>query len=96
MAPERKELFDKGELPLHGDTRLPGLLSCSVSVIFGLGSQWNTSFLHFLLSFDSFGCIAQHAGSLTRDQGSNMCPLQWKCGVLTTGPPGKPLISSFN
>ena len=25
--------------------------------------------------------------SLTRDQ--THCPLQWKCGVLTTGPPGK-------
>ena len=23
------------------------------------------------------------------DQGSNPCPLQWKHGVLTTGPPGK-------
>ena len=23
------------------------------------------------------------------DQGSNPCPLQWKCRVLTTGPPGK-------
>ena len=23
------------------------------------------------------------------DQGLNLCPLQWKHGVLTTGPPGK-------
>ena len=23
------------------------------------------------------------------DQGRNPCPLQWKRGVLTTGPPGK-------
>ena len=22
-------------------------------------------------------------------QGLNLCPLQWKCGVLTVGPPGK-------
>ena len=26
---------------------------------------------------------------LVPDQGSNSCPLQWKLGVLTTGPPGK-------
>ena len=23
------------------------------------------------------------------EQGSSLCPLHWKCGVLTTGPPGK-------
>ena len=23
------------------------------------------------------------------NQGSNLCPLQCKCGLLTTGPPGK-------
>lgn len=29
-------------------------------------------------------------------QGSNPLPLQWKCGILTTGPPGKsPYLSSF-
>ena len=27
------------------------------------------------------------------DQGLNLCPLQWKRGVLTTGPPGKSHIS---
>ena len=25
----------------------------------------------------------------------NPCPLQWKCGVLTTGPPGKSFIHDF-
>ena len=29
------------------------------------------------------------------DQGPNPCPLQWKCGVLTTGPPGKSYTSVF-
>ena len=29
-------------------------------------------------------------------QGSNPWPLQWKCGILTTGPPGKsPYLFSF-
>ena len=33
------------------------------------------------------------AGSELPDQGSNLCPLQWKRGVLTTGPPGNsPII----
>ena len=39
-----------------------------------------------------FGCTAQHAGSYFPDQGSNLCPLQSKCRVLTTGPPGKSLL----
>ena len=32
-----------------------------------------------------FGHAVQPVGS---NQGSNPCPLQWKCSVLTTGPPG--------
>ena len=32
----------------------------------------------------------QHAGIQFPNQGSNWNPLQWKWGVLTTGPPGKP------
>ena len=31
----------------------------------------------------------QHVGSEFPDQGSNLCSLQWKCRVLTTGLPGK-------
>ena len=30
-----------------------------------------------------------YAGSQFPDQGLNLCPLQWKRRVLTTGPPGK-------
>ena len=29
------------------------------------------------------------------DQGSNLYPLQWKHGILTTGPPGKFKIGFF-
>ena len=36
-----------------------------------------------------FGHATRYAGSYFPDQGSNLCPLQWKYGVLTTGPPGK-------
>ena len=32
---------------------------------------------------------AQHVGSQFSDQGSNLHPLQWKNGILTTGPLGK-------
>ena len=31
----------------------------------------------------------RHVGSYFPNQGSNPCTLCWKCGVLTTGPPGK-------
>ena len=36
-----------------------------------------------------FGHIAQHVGSSLPNQGLNLCLLQWKWGVLTTGPLGK-------
>ena len=34
----------------------------------------------------------QHAGYYFPDQQSNLWPLQWKHGVLTTGPSGNSLI----
>lgn len=36
--------------------------------------------------FFSF-CTVQFAGPYFPDQESKLGPLQWKCGVLTTGPP---------
>ena len=36
-----------------------------------------------------FGHTMWHAGSLFLYWGLNPCHLQWKCEVLTTGPPGK-------
>ena len=41
--------------------------------------------------FPTHGCAMGHAGSSFPNQGWNPCPLQWKCGILTTGPPGKSL-----
>ena len=39
-----------------------------------------------------FGCaMVRHVGSSFSDQGSNPCPLHWKCGFLTTELPGKSL-----
>ena len=37
----------------------------------------------------------RHAGSLFPDQGLNLCPLQWKYGVLPTGPSGNSLFVSL-
>ena len=48
------------------------------------------------LPFFFFGCTAQHVGSQFPDQGSNPCPLQWKCGVLTTGLPGNSSLIFLN
>ena len=36
-----------------------------------------------------------HVGSWLPHQMSNLCPLQWRCRVLTTGPPGKTLKCFF-
>ena len=43
--------------------------------------------LHFIIII--VGGAVQHVGSQFPSQGSNLCPLQWKRGVLTTGPPRK-------
>ena len=40
-------------------------------------------------------CSAWHAGSQFPNQESNLCPLQWKLEVLTTGSPGKSQTISF-
>ena len=42
-----------------------------------------------------FDRAARHVGSLFPYQGLNLCPLHWKGGVLTTGPPGKSLSWLF-
>ena len=39
-----------------------------------------------------FGHTTGPVRSFFTDQGSKLCPLYWKHGVLTTGPPGKFLI----
>ena len=48
--------------------------------------EWSASLFGL---FFFFGRIALHVGPYFPDQGSNPCALQWKHGVLTTGPPGK-------
>ena len=37
------------------------------------------------MGFLSPGCALQHVKSWFPNQGSNLCPLQWKPGVLNTG-----------
>ena len=51
----------------------------------------DTLIMSLLLLFIYFWLPAQHAGSLLCDQRSNLYPLQWKRGVLTTGPARKSL-----
>ena len=42
-----------------------------------------------------FGRTTRHVGSYLPDQGLSPCSLQWKRGVLTTGPPGMSLSYAF-
>ena len=51
------------------------------------GSLWS-----FLFLFLAAPCSVRNFPS----QGLNPCPLHWKHGVLTTGPPGKSSLWSFN
>ena len=48
--------------------------------------------LVLLASLGSFSC---GSGIYFPDPGSNLGPLHWECGVLTTGPLGKFLISNL-
>ena len=41
------------------------------------------------------GNTSKHVGTCFPNQGSNLCRLQWKYGVLTTGPPGKSHTTIF-
>ena len=59
------------------------------SPLYGLRS-WSLNFPFFF-----FGHTMRHVGSWFPDQGSNPHPVQWKCGVLTTGPRGKSLEFSY-
>ena len=48
--------------------------------------------VHILSLFLTAQNILGHVGPYSPDLGLNLCfPLQWKCRVLTTGPPGKSL-----
>ena len=53
--------------------------------------QRKAPYLCFVLFVCFFFFLAIPLGCriLVLDQGQNLCPLQWKHGVLTTGPPGK-------
>ena len=42
-----------------------------------------------------FGCAAQHVRSQFSNWRSNPCPLHWKLGILTAGPPGKSPVTTF-
>ena len=54
-------------------------MACKLSLVF------------IIIIFFSFGHTTSHVGSQFPNQGSNPCPLKWKCRVLTSGLPGKPL-----
>ena len=47
-----------------------------------------------VLVVDRLSC--PEACGIFPDQGLSLCPLEWKLGVLTTGPPGKSLLFFFN
>ena len=68
----------------------PTLLLLSTNLI-----SFFYEFAFWCFSFAFFGCATQHAAFLFPNQGLNLWPLQWKCDILTTGPPGKSLCFVF-
>ena len=51
--------------------------------------------LGLIYDFLFFSRVAWQTGSQCPAQGWDLCPLQWKCAVLTTGPPEKSLMTHF-
>ena len=50
--------------------------------------------MYYFCFYLFIGCTMRHVGALL-PQRSHLCPLQWKCGVVTTGPPRKPPFPKF-
>ena len=73
----------------------PRSLTCESVVLapvsFMVSSSFKTSLLWFFFFFFDWLWLAE---SQDPNQGLNPCPLQWKCGVLTTGPPGNAQLRS--
>ena len=66
------------------------IVMCSSHPFFSLFSPFKKNYFIFIFYF---GSTSRHAGSLIRDQ--TRAPLQWKCGALTPGLPGKSWSSPF-
>ena len=63
-----------------------------------VGHDWVTNILLNINIYTVgfiFSLVAWLAGSYFPNQGLNLCPQQWKCEVLTTGPPGNSHIGSL-
>ena len=72
-----------------------GQLLCRMFLIRGVsgafpGLDWGFSFLAQMPTEVIFLKLYLFARCYFPDQELNPCPLHWECGVLTTGPPGKP------
>ena len=73
----------------HQLQRLPGRDLCHFcSHCFGQSRAHGHAYFFFFNYYYFFGHAAQLVGSWFPDQGLNPHTRQWKCGVLTTGPPG--------
>ena len=73
--------------------RVPRNISTPVAVnILLVPGSW---FLFIFLFFSLFGYIMQHVRSQFPEQGLNLCSLQWKHGILTTGPPRNSVDHGF-
>ena len=94
-----KELLLQGDRPWRAGSCAPSptsYLSCWVSgtvqgPVAASPRVSVSSFSFFFFNICLFGHAMWHVGSLFPNQGSNLRPLPWKHGVLTTGPPGKAL-----
>ena len=64
-------------------------ISKGTAINSGASPEGSFMLLSDLTFFFFFGYAAWHVGSQFSHQGLNPHPLQWKCGVLTTGLPGK-------
>ena len=97
---------EKGQLMLKRTQKVPDAFSAGDFLVFsfiylaesGLGSgTWDlpSSLQHMGSLVAACELLVVECGIWVPNQQSNPSPLHWECGVLATGPPGKPLGRVF-
>ena len=81
---------ESAAVSLAGDRGVWGTVSTFVQLLFFLTGKCEQNFFPWL-------CLTA-CGIFVLDQGRGwgLCPLQWKCGVLSSGPPGEGSALCFN
>jgi len=89
LAAVPNQLARNGDSPSDVSLHLAFFLTHSPASVHGHIDGCCSLFIVLIHLFLFFLLWLSHVACGLHDQGSNPCPLHWKHGLLTTGPPGK-------